>query len=286
MPAFEVLHPGALTTVQDLGRPGLAHLGIPRSGAADRASLRLANRLVGNPQDAACLETTLIGPRLRLLTACTIALTGAPVDARASGRPLAMNDPAHLDAGTVIRIGRVSAGLRTYVAVRGGIMGPDWFGSRSTDLLTGIGPAALAAGQRFEVGAAGGGSPDGPPAPAPVLPSEPRLGVVPGPRAEHFSESARRLLVEAEFRVSGDSNRIGVRLEGPVLDHRLGGHLRSEGVAHGSLQVPQNGQPILLLADHPTTGGYPVIGVVRTADLDLAGQLRPGDALRFFYPDA
>lgn len=285
MPAFEVLHPGALTTVQDLGRPGLAHLGIPRSGAADRASLRLANRLVGNPEGAACLETTLVGPRLRLLHRCTIALTGAPVEASAGGRPLPMNAPTQLEAGTEVSVGSASVGLRTYVAFRGGIACAEWFGSRSADLLTGIGPPALAAGQRLQLGAPGPEYPNVSVAPVPEPQRQPRLGLVRGPRAGHFSQAALEALVTVEFRVSTESNRIGVRLEGMLLERVGGDDLRSEGIAHGSLQVPPNGQPILLLSDHPTTGGYPVIAVVRSRDLAAAGQLRPGQPVRFFFTD-
>lgn len=282
MARLEVLHPGALTTVQDLGRPGLAHLGIPCSGAADRESLRLANRLVGNPEDAACLETTLVGPRLRLLDQCTVALTGALVEATADGRPLAMNAPTKLPAGTVLELGSASVGLRTYVAFRGGIVCEQWFGSSSADLLTGLGPPPLAAGQELQVGEEAPEYPNVAVAPVPAPEATARLELVRGPRSDCFSPAAFEALLSLEFRVSTDSNRIGVRLEGPPLE-RVGGHdLRSEGIAHGSLQVPPSGQPILLMPDHPTTGGYPVIAVVRSSHLAAAGQLRPGQPVRFF----
>lgn len=282
MSELEIVEAGLLTTIQDLGRPGLAHLGVPRSGAADRASLRLANRLVGNPEDAACLEATLTGPQIRAHVRCTVAITGATVEVAVSGRAVAMNAPMHLEAGDSLSVGAASAGLRSYVAFRGGIDCRSWFGSRSTDLLTGLGPPPLARGQRLRLGGAEPAFPSIDVAPVPAPEPEPRLGVIPGPRSDCFTATAMRLLVSEPFRVSPDSNRVGVRLEGPRLTRADGDDLRSEGMAHGALQVPPSGQPILLLADHPTTGGYPVIAVVRSADLPTAGQLRPGQLVRFF----
>jgi biotin-dependent carboxylase-like uncharacterized protein len=278
---IEVLDPGALTTVQDLGRPGWAHLGVPRSGAADTRSLRLANRLVANPDGAAALETTLVGPRLRLTADAMVAITGATVDARAGDRTVPMNAPVYLRAGAVLEIGAATAGLRTYVAVRGGLACERTLGSASTDLLTGLGPRPLRAGDELAVDRA----PDTFPAVdvAPAAPPEdaPCLGIVFGPRADWFTDEARRRLTGGGYEVSDTSNRVGIRLLGPELPRDGEDELPSEGMIAGALQVPPSGTPILLLADHPTTGGYPVIAVVRRRDLPAAGQLRPGQRVRF-----
>jgi biotin-dependent carboxylase-like uncharacterized protein len=278
MTNVEVVSPGALTTVQDLGRPGWAHIGVPRSGAADRPALRLANRLVGNDAGAAGLETTLSGPRLRVDHPTVVALTGAPVDSAP------MHTAIELGAGEVLKVGIARRGLRTYIAFQGGLDVPTVLGSAATDLLTGLGPPPLVRGDMLPVGTAWGGRTSGTPAPAPPplceLPRIPRLRTILGPRDDWFTaESIKRLLSES-FRVDHASNRIGLRLDGPAIDRARNGELRSEGMVAGAIQVPPDGQPILLLADHPTTGGYPVIAVVISDDLAKAAQLRPGQQLR------
>jgi biotin-dependent carboxylase-like uncharacterized protein len=278
---IEVLEPGALTTVQDLGRPGWAHIGVPRSGAADGRSLRLANRLVANREDAPALETTLVGPVLRLHAPALVAITGATVDASAGERPLAMNAPVYLRAGETLRVGTATAGLRTYVAFRGGLACPLTLGSAATDLLTGLGPRPLAAGDRLGLGPRPDRFPTVEVAPTTPPAAEPTLDVVLGPRADWFTTEAVRRLTGARFTVSETSNRVGLRLLGPELGRARDGELKSEGLVAGALQVPPNGHPILLLADHPTTGGYPVIAVVASRDLPAAGQLRPGQGVRF-----
>jgi biotin-dependent carboxylase-like uncharacterized protein len=278
--SVEVISPGPLTTIQDLGRPGWAHLGVPRSGAADRPALALANRLVANEDGAAALETTLSGPRLRLDADSVIALTGATVDAVAGDRPVPMNTAVTVAAGETLKVGTAKAGLRTYIAFAGGIDAPLTLGSAATDTLTGLGPSPL---QRGDVLKIAGGRASGAPAPAPppVGPAEEALVVVMGPRDDWFSQSAIKLLLSEPFTVNPASNRIGVRLDGPRLDRARTDELPSEGMVPGAIQVPPSGQPILLLADHPTTGGYPVIAVVIGDDLHLAAQLRPGQQLRF-----
>jgi biotin-dependent carboxylase-like uncharacterized protein len=285
MTRIEVLAPGALTTIQDLGRPGWAHIGVPRSGAADRASLVLANRLVGNEDGAAALETTLAGPRLRLDGPTEVALAGAPVRATVGTRAVPMNERFAVAAGSELRLGNATAGLRTYIALRGGIEVPRVLGSAATDMLTGLGPAALARGDVLALGS-GGGRIIRPPAPylAPALelPNSMRLKVIVGPRSEWFTDGSIKRLLSEEFTVGQASNRIGARLGGgPPLQRVRKEELPSEGLVPGALQVPSDGQPILLLADHPTTGGYPVIAVVHSQDLSLAAQLRPGQRLRF-----
>ena len=278
---IEVLDPGALTTIQDLGRPGWAHLGVPRSGAADARSLRLANRLVANPEDAPALETTLVGPKLRLDAAVVVALTGASVDARAGGRSVAMNAPIYLRAGEILVVGPARDGLRTYLAVRGGLACPLTLGSAATDLLTGLGPRPLRAGDRLGVGPSPRAFPDVDVAPVAAPAAEPTLSLVFGPRADWFTTQAWDRLTRSRYTVSDTSNRIGLRLVGPALERSRDGELKSEGLVAGALQVPPNGRPILLLCDHPTTGGYPVIAVVASRDLPAAGQLRPGQHVRF-----
>ncbi len=278
---IEVIDPGALTTVQDLGRPGWAHLGVPRSGAADTRSLRLANRLVANPEAAAALETTLVGPKLRLTVPAVVALTGASVDARAGGRPLAMNAPVYLRAGETLIVGPALDGLRTYVAVRGGLACALTLGSAATDLLTGLGPRPLRAGDRLAVGPSPQAQPDVDVAPVAAPVAAPTLSLIFGPRADWFTAAARDRLTGSPYTVSDTSNRVGVRLVGPRLERRRDGELKSEGLVAGALQVPPNGRPILLLCDHPTTGGYPVIAVLASRDLPAAGQLRPGQEVSF-----
>lgn len=293
MSSIEVVSPGSLTTVQDLGRAGWAHLGVPRSGAADRPALLLANRLLGNADGAAALETTLSGPRMRFETDAVIALTGSPVDASVDGRPVPMNSAFTVVAGGVLRVGTAKTGLRTYIAFAGGIDAPLTLGSAATDTLTGLGPAALQRGDVLKLrgGRASGAlapvpplsaaAPQAAPIPLPVGPLGDAIVVVLGPRDDLFTSAAIDRFLNKRFRVSPASNRIGLRLEGPPLERTHAGELRSEGIVPGAIQVPLDGQPILLLADHPTTGGYPVIAVVVERDLSAAAQLRPGQEVRF-----
>jgi biotin-dependent carboxylase-like uncharacterized protein len=280
MSSVEVISPGPLTTIQDLGRPGWAHIGVPRSGAADRPALVLANRLVGNEDGAAALETTLSGPRLRFAADTVVALTGAVVDASAGDRRVPMDTMVTVAAGEVLKLGTAKTGLRTYIAFAGGISAPLVLGSASTDTLTGLGSLSL---QRGDVLRLAGGRASGAPAPTPrlELPGKPGLHVVVGPREDWFTETAIESLLSKPFTVNPASNRIGLRLDGPTLDRARTDELRSEGMVPGAIQVPPNGQPILLLADHPSTGGYPVIAVVTEDDLHVAAQLRPGQHLHF-----
>src|SRR5579875_1043740 len=258
MTSVTVLAPGALTTIQDLGRPGWGHIGVPRSGAADRGALRLANRLVGNPDGAPALETTLTGPRLRSDGVAVAAQTGAPVEARVRDRRLSMDEAVELRAGDELRVGTARAGLRTYVAIAGGIGVPLVLGSAATDVLTGLGPAPLARGDVLRVGpagGAGGGRASCPPAPEPPpsyeLPDRVVLHVIVGPRSDWFTADSINRLVGEEFSVSQTSNRIGLRLEGPRLERARDGELMSEALVPGAIQAPPDGQPILLPCDHP-----------------------------------
>ncbi|MGW3771191.1 5-oxoprolinase subunit C family protein [Actinomadura verrucosospora] len=279
---IEVVRPGPLATVQDLGRPGRAHLGVPRSGAADQRAFRLANRLVGNPEGAAGVEFTFGGAALRFHRRAWIAVTGAPVMLRIDGRPHGMNAPCFVGRGAVVELGAPASGLRSYVAVRGGIAVDEVLGSRSTDLLSGLGPAPLAPGDRLPLGSAAGlRDINVDVVPTVVMPETPILRILPGPRDDWFAQDALATLTSALYEVSPDSNRVGVRLNGPPLERARDGELGSEGMVIGSLQVPPSGLPIIFLADHPTTGGYPVVAVLASAAVADAAQLRPGQRLRF-----
>ncbi len=276
MGVLTVLAPGPLTTVQDLGRPGLAGIGVGRSGACDRASAALANRLVGNDPGAAVLEATLGGLALRAGADLTVVTTGA----RCPGSP-AHDAPAVLRAGTTMTLGPPPTGLRTYVAVRGGIAARPVLGSRSTDLLAGLGPAALRTGDELPVGEPTGPMPGVDVAPVADPPGgEVTVRLLPGPRGDWLTDEALDLLATAAWTVTSESNRIGVRLDGPPLERRERGELPSEGLVRGALQVPPSGTPVLFLADAPVTGGYPVAGYVADGDVDRCGQLRPGQTLR------
>ncbi|MEU0035635.1 biotin-dependent carboxyltransferase family protein [Streptomyces sp. NPDC006333] len=279
--ALSVVRAGVLTTVQDQGRPGHAHLGVPRSGALDAPAAALANRLVGNPVEAAVLETTLNGCALRPCSAVTVAVAGAPSPVTVDGRPAPWGAPVRVPAGALLDVGAARAGLRGYVAVSGGVAVDPVLGSRSTDLLSGLGPPPLTDGAVLPLG-----HPCGVPArvdvvPHPGPPAELVLRVTPGPRDDWFTASALRTLATAAYRVASASNRIGLRTEGPSLERAVSGELPSEGMVLGAVQVPPDGRPVVFLADHPTTGGYPVIAVVRTADLPAAAQAVAGTPVRF-----
>ncbi|GAB7038153.1 MULTISPECIES: 5-oxoprolinase subunit C family protein [Catenuloplanes] len=279
--SLEIIKAGVRTTVQDLGRPGLAHLGVPRSGALDAGALRLANRLAGNPPDAAGLEITLGGLRARANRAMTLAVTGAPGPVTIGRRPADPELPLAVPAGAVIDIGRPTAGLRVYLAVGGGIAVPPVLGSRSTDTLSGLGPGPVRDGDVLPVGPPTALPPGVDVALRRQPPAALRLRVWPGPRDDWFTADAWRTLLGADYRVSPQTDRIGARLTGPALTRAIDGELPSEGVVLGAIQVPADGQPLIFLADHPTTGGYPVIGVVDPSDVDRLAQARPGTAIRF-----
>ncbi|MGI8683298.1 MAG: biotin-dependent carboxyltransferase family protein [Mycobacteriales bacterium] len=278
---IRVRRAGLLTTVQDLGRAGHAHLGVPHAGAVDAPSLRLANRLVGNDERAAGLEITLAGPELVLDSPTFVALTGGSVEAMVDGRPVPMHVAQCIPSVGALVIGPVTTGVRTYLGVRGGIDVPPVLGSRSTDTLSGLGPPKLADGQSLPVGSMVAGEPWEEVVPTPAIEVEPVLLVTPGPRDDHFEPGAVERLCHSAWAVTARGDRAGVWLEGPPLRWSEQRELRSEGVVTGAIQVPPDGQPIVFLANHPTIGGYPVIAVVVTADLPLAAQARPGTTLRF-----
>ncbi|SKA22999.1 biotin-dependent carboxylase uncharacterized domain-containing protein [Marinactinospora thermotolerans DSM 45154] len=282
MRALEVLDTGILTTVQDTGRFGHASLGVGASGAADRDAYALANRLLANDDGAAALEVTFGGLRARAHGDLTVAVTGAPCPVTVDGRGAAPDSVLYLPDGAELRLGPPRTGLRSYVAVRGGIDVEPVLGSRSTDILAGLGPQVPGPGTLLPIGAAPRAFPVVDLAPTAPLPeTEVSLRVVPGPRDDWFTPEAVTTLLSSPYEVTGRSDRIGARLSGPPLRRARTGELPSEGIVAGALQIPPDGDPVLFLADHPVTGGYPVIAVVVSADLPRAAQARPGTRLRF-----
>ena len=276
-----VLASGPLTTVQDRGRPGWASIGVTRSGAADRRAAALANRLVGNDAAAAVLEVTVGGLRVRAGRTLLVAVSGASAPVTVDGRAAPFDAPLTLRPGQVLGLGNPAVGLRSYVAVRGGIGVPPVLGSRSTDTLSGLGPAPLRPGDVLPVGALAADEPVVDVAPVRAPSSRPVLRVLPGPRRDWLAPAAWTALTAEVWTVSPDSDRVGLRLAGPRLDRARTDELPSEGLVPGAVQVPPDGAPVLFLVDHPVTGGYPVLAVVTTDDLPAAAQLRPGDRVRF-----
>jgi biotin-dependent carboxylase-like uncharacterized protein len=270
---IEVVAPGVRTLVEDAGRPGFAAVGVGRSGAADPAALRLGNRLVGNAPGAAALEVLLGGLELHALQTTVVALTGARGPAWVDDAPVGPGTAVRLPAGARLRLGSAEHGLRTYVAVRGGVAVPEVLGSRSSDTLSGLGPAPLAAGDLLPVGRDTQGLPELGSAPAREWCDVVVLPVLPGPRLD--------VLTLGPYRVTPSSDRVALRLTGPALPRAARGELPSEGLVVGAVQVPADGQPVVFGPDHPVTGGYPVVAVVRADGISSAAQLRPGDAVRF-----
>lgn len=282
-----VLRPGLLTTVQDLGRWGYQALGVPVAGAMDTRALRQANALVGNGPDAAALEVTLLGPVLRADAALVVALTGGAFALVVNDVPAPFGRPVVVPAGAAIAVGSRApdAGARAYLAIDGGVATVPVLGSRSTHLVSRMG------GHEGRALVAGDVLPLGPPALAPSTrgavvtpvapPSDGRLRVLLGPQHDWFDAAVSDRLLSATFTVGRRSDRMGFRLDGPPIPIARPAELLSEPVPFGAIQVPAGGEPILLMADRQTAGGYPKIATVVAADLPAAGQLAPGDAVRF-----
>lgn len=272
---------GPLTTVQDLGRAGHRHLGVPAAGAADRGSARLANRLVGNAEDAALLEVTLGGLELEVGEDAFLAVSGAQLPVSLDGRPIGEDAAFVAPAGSVVWLGQAGRGLRSYVAVRGGIDVPAVLGSRATDTLAHLGPPPLSSGDRLPVGPQPTAEVQHEPVPTRPTDDVVELRLMPGPRDDRLTEAGLHQLFASGWEVTSTSDRTGLRLQGPALERASSEELLSEGMVAGAVQVPPDGKPILFLSNAPTTGGYPVVGVVLDADLALAGQARPGSRVRF-----
>jgi biotin-dependent carboxylase-like uncharacterized protein len=273
---------GVLALLQDRGRSGFAHLGVGQSGAADRASYDLANRLVGNQPGAPCIEVTLGRMGFTVDAPALIAVTGAPVAIACGGRRHGLNAAFAARAGDTIALGPPTDGLRTYVAVRGGLVGRSVLGSMSWDTMAKLGTPPLREGDVVRIGGAEGDWPATDLAPLAALDTRSmKLPLMLGPRDDWFCDEALARLGDHEFLVTADADRVGIRLDGPELPRRRYGELASEGVVLGALQVPTKGRPTLFLADRPVTGGYPVLGVVPRAAVNMAAQAVPGTRIRF-----
>ncbi len=283
---LEVRAPGLRAVVQDAGRRGVAGSGVPAAGPADPVSHALANGLAGNVPGAAALELTGGGTRLRGLGPCHVAVAGASPVLRVDGTDVAAGRLVPLDVGQLLEVGAVRRGCRTYLAVAGGLLGPAVFGSQSSDELSGLGPGPLGSGARLHAGSwtpplgdhlAPGAASELPGGGRPV-----ELRVLPGPHAERFAPGVLDRLAAAAFRVGSDSNRVGLRLraERAVEWGTSGGELDSQPMVTGAVQLPPGGEPVVLLPDHATLGGYPVPAVVIAADHGLLGQCGPGTAIR------
>ena len=301
---LRIVSPGLQSLIQDLGRHGHSGLGVSAAGALDRASLRRANRLVGNAPSAAAVETVAGGLSVQAVGDQVLAVTGAPAEltietpydadsddafsGEAWQRTVPMATPFALLDGETLTVGAPESGFRSYLAVRGGVDTAPVLGSRSTDTMSGIGPAPLAAGQLF---AAGGEAESGVVGNPELQPDFPGTGVtvldvVPGPRADWFDAAALATFCGQDWEVTPQSNRVGMRLQGTALQRTRQGELPSEGTVAGALQVPPEGLPVLFLADHPITGGYPVIAVVVDSQLDRAAQVPIGGKIRFRWAPA
>lgn len=287
MATLHVVRPGLVTTIQDEGRWGYQSSGVPVAGPMDPFSHRVANALVGNDRSAATLEATLVGPELRFDDERGVAVTGAEFDLRVDGRSVRVGTAFVASAGASLAFGERRRGARAYVAIEGGIAVPPVLGSRATHLVSamgGLGGRALQAGDELPLGCVRNREAGRPVRTAVTLdwPGNPaRLRVLPGPNPASFTAEALALLESAPYVVSTASNRMGYRLEGPSLTGARRADIISEATTIGALQVPPSGQPILLMADRQTAGGYPKIAVVITADIPVAGQLAPGDRVMF-----
>lgn len=288
MAVAHVVRSGLQTTIQDRGRWGLQSRGVSTAGPMDPVSHRIANALVGNDPGAATLEIALAGPEIEFDDERLAAVSGAQFALTVDGRVKAMNTPFLVSAGSVLRFGARSAGTRAYLAIAGGIDVPQVLGSRSTHLLSrmgGMGGRALAAGDRLPLGPASGTPrhmiehPGIPALPPPG--SEVSVRVVPGPHRERFSDAALDDLQSAAYAIRTDSDRMGFRLQGPRLGRDGSPEMISDATPLGAVQVPASGDPVLLMADRQTTGGYPIIAIAISADIGVAGQLAPGDRIRF-----
>jgi antagonist of KipI len=284
MAMLRIIRPGLLTTIQDRGRWGYQSKGVPVAGPMDLRSHRIANALVGNVSDEATLETTLVGPEIEFEDERLVAVAGAEFALHLDDRPVPIGEAFVARAGAHLRFGHRARGARAYVGVSGGIEVPFVLGSRSTHVVTRMGGfegRALAAGDRVALGMPGRRSPiAGAAAPASDV-EQAAVRVLPGPHLDAFPADALNALQAGHYVVSGESDRMAFRLEGPVIAHAKGADILSEATLIGELQVPASGEPILLMADRQTSGGYPAIATVIAADLPRVGQLAPGDAIAF-----
>jgi antagonist of KipI len=286
MKVIQVLAPGLLTTVQDLGREGFGPMGVSPSGAADAISLRIGNRLVGNPEGAAALEMTLLGGTFLFPEGAVLALTGSDFGAKLDGAPLDVWTSVEAKPGQTLRVESTRSGARCYLCVHGGIAVNPFLGSASTHLLSGLGGhegRALRKGDVLRIGPATDSFRKRSLAPQALQRLSPRklLRVTPGPQSDWFPAPLQKTFYENTYRVAEESNRMGLRLEGPAVMQRSAGEMITEGVSIGAVQITAAGLPIILFVEQQTTGGYAKIANVISADLHGLGQLRPRDEIRF-----
>jgi biotin-dependent carboxylase-like uncharacterized protein len=276
---------GPLTTVQDPGRPGYLRVGIPASGPMDREAFLLANRLIGNPDTAAGLECTLIGPRLAFTDERLVAIPGADMAPTVNGAPVPAWQGLRVRAGDVLRLGPARSGVRAYLAIAGGVDTPPVLGSRATYVrgrLGGFEGRALRKGDRLPLGRVGAARPRRvQPERVPTYGGEPELAVVLGPQDDRFTAAGIAALFGGPYQMLPQNDRMGARLQGPFIEHTRGHDIISDGVALGGIQVIGEGQPIVLLADRQSTGGYTKIGTVCSFDIGRIAQVKPGGRLRF-----
>ena len=286
MAVIQVLQPGLFTTVQDLGREGFGPMGVSPSGAADAVSLRIGNRLVGNVDGAAGLEMTLLGGTFEFPEGAVVALAGSDFGATLDGKPAELWATFETKPGQVLKLGPTRTGARCYLCVRGGIDVKAFLGSASTHVLSALGGhegRALRKGDVLKLGAANGRARKRRLSARGLQEMQPRrvLRVTPGPQSDWFSEAAQRLFYAGRYVVAEESNRMGIRLKSEAVLDTPGGKMISEGVSLGAIQIPEGGQPIVLFVEQQTTGGYPKIANVISADFHSLGQLRPRDEVRF-----
>lgn len=286
MKGIRVLQPGLLSTVQDLGRWGYQEQGMVVAGAMDPISLQIANILVGNPRGEACLEMTLLGPKLEFTIDAVIAMTGADMGAKLNGTPLEGWRQVMVKAGSILEIGTAENGCRTYLAVAGGFDLPSVMGSASTYLrghLGGFQGRALIKDDLLPLRQSETQSEVKLPwfFAQPLYSRTSQVRVVRGPQAEMFTEEGLATFFGSEYEVTPTSDRMGYRLKGAMVTHQQGSDIISDGIAFGAIQVPADGMPIILMADRQTTGGYAKIGTVISIDLPIVAQSKPGDRLTF-----
>jgi antagonist of KipI len=282
---MQVVQPGLLTTIQDLGRPHVVTAGVPAGGAMDRFAHSAANLLVGNDRSAATLECTIRGPRLAALRACVVAITGADLGPTVNGAPVPMWTAVPMQEGDELAFGARAMGIRAYIAVAGGFLGDRWLGSMSTNLMSargGMHGRALVAGDTLAAGESMVGHESGRFLDAALRPpyGERTLSAIPGPHVSRLTADSRTALFGAPYTLSPESNRMGFRLLGPILE-APGDDVLSFALVVGVVQLPRGGQPILLMADYQTAGGYPIVATLATASISIAAQLAPGDEIVF-----
>jgi antagonist of KipI len=287
MPSIIIRSPGLLTTVQDTGRFGYQRYGMPVSGAMDTFSMQLANILAGNQYDEACLETTLSGPEVIFTTAGAVAICGSDMSPCINGKPVQLNTTINVKRGEILNFAGLVSGCRAYIAFAGGIDVPKIMGSRSTCLqakLGGFEGRALKAGDELPLGEITGNILIKK-IPKKIIPEYKDIAaiqIIPGPEMERFKPEGIRHFLTSEYTVTNSSDRMGYRLSGKAVDQNsANADIISAGISAGTIQVPGDGQPIILMADRPTTGGYSRIANIISVDLTLAAQLKPGDRIRF-----